>query len=165
MGVWCRWAGWRRSGLILCVAENALTRFTRREYFAQHVNVYCFILATTFFLLCASFVSYETMRLQVPGRRACYLHRKVFGNKMPDTLSSRRVQSRFGRSAVSDTLGVMLWAHTVHTRVTLNNNKFYAIFNFSRRKQPDDLRQCVRAKWNRGLHTCAVRSPHTHILQ
>lgn len=73
---------------------------------------------------------------------------------------SHSVQSRFGRSVVSDTTGVMLYAHIVHTRVTLNNNKFYAIFNFSRRKQPDDLRQCVRPS---GTVVC-IRAPYVRHI-
>lgn len=61
---------------------------------------------------------------------------------MPD---DRRAKS-VGRSAVSDAAGVMLCAQTyTHTRVTLNNNKFHAIFNFSRRKQPDELPRCTFA--------------------
>lgn len=40
----------------------------------------------------------------------------------------------------------------MHTRVPLNNNKFHAIFNFSRRNQPDEWLEGRTAKWERGLH-------------
>lgn len=70
-------------------------------------------------------------------------------------------QGRFGRSAVFDG-GVMLCTNIhirSHTRVTLNNNKFHAIFNFSHRNQPgESLRVCVRPS---GPVVCI---PTTYIL-